>query len=77
MKTISFKVSDEEELQIRREARKAGTTVSEYLRQCIRGENSQITVEKSKATGAPSFFSGDSGPRFSTADVNEILADFP
>lgn len=76
MKTITFKVTDDEERYLRGEARKAGTTVSGFLRRKLRGE-SAVEVVTSRATGAPVFRLSGSGEGLTTEAVREMLADFP
>jgi len=76
MKTITFKVTDDEERHLRVEAQKAGTTVSGYLRRKLRGE-STVEVVTSRATGAPVFRLSGSEGGLTTEAVREMLADFP
>ncbi|MCB1226192.1 MAG: hypothetical protein KDK99_10310 [Verrucomicrobiales bacterium] len=78
MKTLTFKVTDDEERGIRREAKRLGMTLSEYLRRRIRGDgDGTVRVMKSEATGAPAFSSGGKLPPLTTESVKEMLADFP
>jgi hypothetical protein len=76
MKTLTFKVTDDEDQFIRQEAQKAKTTVSEFLRQRIRGQVT-VTVVKGQSAGAPAFKSSGHVEPLTTKDVREMLADFP
>lgn len=76
MKTLTFKVTDDEERFIRLEAQKAKTTVSEFLRQRIRGHVT-VTVVKGRSSGAPAFESSGQVEPLTTKEVREMLADFP
>lgn len=76
MKTITFKVTEDEERLIREEARRAGMTVSGFLRLRIRGTE-PIAIVRSSATGAPAFSSQAQSAPLTTEAVGAMLADFP
>lgn len=80
MKTISFKVTDEEARAIRQEAKRRRLTVSEFLRRRAAGtESSGSAVGKVRCefTGAE-IFAPLSGSSLLTSDqVREMLGDFP
>lgn len=76
MKTLTFRVTDDEERLIRTKARMAGVSVSEFLRQQVRAEG-KVSVIKSRATGAPAFASTMSAAPLTTNAVRQMLADFP
>jgi hypothetical protein len=79
MKTISFKVSDEDARRIRRLARSERLTVSEFLRRRSVGEPSQPTVTKTRCahTGAKIFAPLPDEPPLTTERVREMLTEFP
>lgn len=76
MKTITFKVTEDEERQLRRQARESGLTISGFLRGKLRGERA-VEVVASRATGAPAFRLRGNQERLTTEGVREMLADFP
>jgi hypothetical protein len=76
MKTLTFKVTEDEERSIRQEARRAGISISEFLRQRIRGAGA-VKVVKSRNTGAPAFACATDTPPLTTQSVRDMLADFP
>ena len=82
MVTISFKLSEDEALNLRTKARKAKMTMSHFLRNRIKGESSpllaEITKRKCSFTGASIFTSkrGHLSP-LTTATVRKMLAEFP
>jgi len=80
MKTLSFKVTEEEARAIRRQARAEHLSVSEFLRRRARGAGgSSPSIEQTRCewTGAK-IFSGSAGSvPLTTAAVREMLSDFP
>ncbi|MBL9153100.1 MAG: hypothetical protein JNK37_11460 [Verrucomicrobiales bacterium] len=76
MKTITLKVTEDEERLIREAARQAGMTVSSYLKRRIRGAE-PIGIVRSSATGAPAFSSQAQSAPLTTESVGAMLADFP
>ena len=80
MVTISFRVSDEEARLIRSRARNEGITVSEYLRRRARLQMPSARpprLVRCRHTGAMIFAPPDDQPPLTTAEVRELLADFP
>lgn len=80
MKTLSFKVSEEEAEEIRRQAREADLSVSEFLRRRARGESLEpvpIQVTECEFTGSMVFSGGPELPPLTTETVREWLSDFP
>ena len=79
MRTISFKVSEDEAREIRRMAKDAGMTVSEYLRRRAVGANeiSRVTKVRCEFTGAEIFAPLVGAGPLTTESVHEMLADFP
>lgn len=80
MTTISFKVSEEEARRIRSEARKAGVSVSEYIRRramAVIPEPRKPRLVRCKHTGAMIFSPARSEPPLTTEAVRELLSDFP
>ena len=79
MKTISFKVSDEDARRIRRLARRERLTVSEFLRRRSVGEPSPRAVTKTRCahTGAEIFAPLPDEPPLTTGRVREMLSEFP
>jgi hypothetical protein len=77
--TLSFKVSEEEARRIRREAKLAGITVSEFLRRRAMGTAAGGAVEKVRCefTGAEIFAPLAGAEPLTTETVREMLADFP
>lgn len=82
MVTISFKLSEDEALQLRTKARKAKLSISSFLRQRVRSEtpliHTPVTRTRCPLTGAP-IFSSKKGhlPPLTTAAVRNMLAEFP
>ncbi len=79
MKTISFKVSEDEARKIRFRAKQAQLTVSEYLRRAANGSGETGAVGKVRCefTGAEIFAPLADDQPFTTATVREMLNDFP
>ena len=80
MKTISFKVTDDEAKLIRSLAKQERTSLSEYLRRRATGagpapEPPQRT--RCEFTGAMIFAPHPGKPPLTTASVREMIADFP
>jgi hypothetical protein len=77
--TLSFKVSDEEARQIRRQAKLAGISVSEFLRHRAIGTTSRGAVDRVRCefTGAEIFAPLTGAKPLTTEMVREMLADFP
>lgn len=80
MKTLSFKVTEEEARAIRQQARKEELTVSEFLRRRARGvgENPPV-IEPTRCewTGATILSGSAQLQPLTTASVREMLNDFP
>ena len=79
MTTLSFKVSEVEAREIRRQAKLAGITVSEFLHQRTMGKESGGPVEKVRCefTGAEIFARLVGKDSLTSKSVREVLADFP
>ena len=80
MKTLSFKVTDEEAEEIRRLAREADLSVSEFLRKRARGEALEpvsVQVIECGYTGSLAFRGGPEFPPLDTGAVRQMLSDFP
>jgi len=80
MKTLSFKVTDQEAEEIRRLAREAELSVSEFLRKRARGEALEptpIQVVECGFTGSMAFAGGPELPPLTTDAVRQMLSDFP
>ena len=79
MTTLSFKVSEEEAREIRRQAKAAGITVSEFLRRRAMGSEPGATMSKVRCefTGAEIFAPLAGAGPLTTETVREMLADFP
>lgn len=79
MKTISFKVNDDEARNIRRQAKREGVSVSEYLRRrALSVENpAPLGRVHCDLTGAEIFGPLADGPALTTETVRQMLADFP
>lgn len=79
MKTISFKVSEDEALRIRQKAKHEKLSVSEYLRRRAMGQENPGPVGKvrCKLTGAEIFAPLPESPVLTTQSVRQMLADFP
>lgn len=81
MKTITFKVSDDEARHIRQLAKHEKLSISEYLRRSARGGSAAAPKPLSKTrcefTGAEIFAPLRDQPPLSTESVREMLAEFP
>ena len=80
VKTISFKVTDEEARAIRQAAKRRRLTVSEFLRRRAAGtESPGGAVEKVRCefTGAEIFAPLTGTSLLTSEQVREMLADFP
>lgn len=79
MKTVSFKVSDDEALQIRNQAKRERLSLSEYLRRRALPESGAVVIGKVRCeyTGAEIFAPLAGAAPFTTAEVRDLLADFP
>lgn len=79
MKTISFKVTDEEARTIRRRARSLHISVSEYLRRRASGieESGVVGKVRCAVTGAEIFAPLENVPPLTSEQVREMLSDFP
>ncbi len=80
MKTLTFKVSDDEAQLIRSLARREKLTLSEYLRRRAGGGSAAPGVPgrvRCEITGAMIFAPLTGQPPFDTESVREMLADFP
>lgn len=79
MKTISFKVTEDEASRIRKGAKQEDLTVSEFLRRQVLGQGKEASVGRvlCEYTGAEIFApSGETGP-LTTEAVRKMLGDFP
>ena len=80
MKTLTFKVTDDEARSIRALARRERVTVSEFLRRRASLPNSEsrdIQRVKCPVTDAMIFAPLSGQPQLTTEGVAELLADFP
>lgn len=79
MTTLTFKVREEEAALIRRQAKAAGITVSEFLRRkALPSEASKPReLVKCKYTGAMVFKGHPDDLPLTNESVKEMLADFP
>lgn len=79
MKTISFKVSEDEAKLIHYRARSEHLSVSEYLRRRATGSGDSGPVAKVRCeiTGAEIFGPLADSPPLTTESVRELLSDFP
>lgn len=79
MKTISFKVSEDEAKLIQYRARSEHLSVSEYLRRKATGREGAAPVGKVRCeiTGAEIFGPLEDAPHLTTESVRELLSDFP
>lgn len=80
MTTLSFKVTEDEAREIRRQAREARLSVSEFLRRRARGETlaaPSIECSECEFTGAVIFSGSAELPPLTTEAVREMLAEFP
>jgi hypothetical protein len=80
VKTISFKVTDEEARAIRQEAKRRRLTVSEFLRRRAAGTESPCAAVgkvRCEFTGAEIFAPLEGSRPLTSEQVREMLADFP
>ncbi len=79
MKTISFKVSEDEALRIRQKAKHEKLSVSEYLRRRAVGLENPGPVGRIRCelTGAEIFAPLPESPALTTQTVRQMLTDFP
>jgi hypothetical protein len=80
VKTITFKVTDEEARRIRAAARRQRLTVSEFLRRRAAGPElspAEPELVKCPLTGAMIFAPLADAPALTLESVKEMLADFP
>lgn len=79
MKTISFKVSEDEARRIRQFARRERMSLSAYLRSRAAGNPTDGAVSKvrCKFTGAEIFCAPAGTALLTTETVRDMLADFP
>jgi hypothetical protein len=80
VKTITFKVTDDEAHLIRSLARREKLSVSEFLRRRASGAGGPARVPalvRCDFTGAMIFAPRPEQPLFDTESVREMLADFP
>jgi hypothetical protein len=83
MATISFKVSPEEAVRIRRQARQEGRTVSEFIRRRTAGAGApglraeDFRIVRSRKTGLPVMIGPPGSARVTSQDVRARLTDFP
>jgi hypothetical protein len=80
MKTITFKVSDDEACLIRTLARQERASLSEYLRQRATGMGKAVALprrQRCEFTGAMIFAPLPGQIGMTTESVREMLANFP
>lgn len=80
MKTLTFKVSDDEARLIRSLAKREKLSVSEYLRRRASGGSGTRRIPsrvRCEFTGAMIFAALPDQPPLDTESVKEMLADFP
>lgn len=80
MKTMTFKVDDEDARLLRVRAKQAKLTLSEYLRRRLLepgGSTAPVGRVKCPQTGAMIFAPMPTGARLTTESVRERLSDFP
>ena len=80
MRTMTFKVDEEDARILRGRARQARLTLSEYLRRRLLepvGAPTPVGRVKCPHTGAVVFAPMPSGTRLTTASAREMLSDFP
>ncbi len=78
VKTFSFKVSEEEAGQIRRQAKLEHLSLSEYFRRRAMGPmvETAVGVTRCELTGATIFAPLPNSEPLTTQSVSEMLADF-
>lgn len=79
VKTISFKVSEDEARHIRRQARRERLSLSEYLRRRAAGAGGVKALKKVRCefTGAEIFAPVPDQSPLTTEEVHRMLTDFP
>jgi len=79
VKTISFKVSDDEARRIRSQAKREQLSVSEYLRRRAMGSSLRSEVMKTRCefTGAEIFAAPAGEAPLSVSETRQLLSDFP
>jgi hypothetical protein len=79
MKTISFKVSEDEASSIRSRAKQDHLTVSEFLRRQVLGQGRESSVGRVRCefTGAEIFSPSAESEPLTTEAVRKMLGDFP
>ncbi|MDB6156241.1 MAG: hypothetical protein JWL90_4694 [Chthoniobacteraceae bacterium] len=80
MKTMTFKVSDDEARHIRLLAKHQKLSISEYLRRSARGGNpaaKPLSKTRCEFTGAEIFAPLLDQPPLSTESIRDMLAEFP
>ncbi len=79
MKTISFKVTEDEERRIRQFARRERLSLSAYIRSRATGNPVGGAIGKARCqfTGAEIFAAPAGAAPLTTESVREMLADFP
>ena len=80
MKTLTFKVTDDEARAIRALAKREGLSVSEFLRRQAKAVNTpapEVTTTRCPLTGVTIFAPAPHLPPLTTESVQEMLASFP
>ena len=80
MKTLTFKVTDDEARAIRALAKREGLSVSEFLRRQAKTVNTpapEVTTTRCPLTGVTIFAPAPHLPPLTTESVHEMLASFP
>jgi hypothetical protein len=81
MQTITFKLADNEAHRLRVQAKKAGLTVSEFVRRRLQSEENQTregpAFQICPRTGARIFAPAPHYPPLTTESVKEMMSDFP
>jgi hypothetical protein len=80
MQTITFKLADSEARRLRLQAKKAGLTVSEFVRRKLHSEEKRSagpTFQTCNRTGAQIFAPAPHYPPLTTESVKEMMSDFP
>jgi hypothetical protein len=80
VKTLTFKVTDDEARHIRSMSKRQNLSLSEYLRRRVSGagfETAAPALVRCEFTGAMIFAPLQGQPPLTTESVREMLADFP
>ena len=79
MKTISFKVTEDEARRIRQQAKREHLSLSDFLRRRAASSHCIQAIERTRCplTGAEILAPSPGEPPFTSAVVKEMLADFP